>query len=87
MDNQIHHTFDQVKELYCQYIKNEEDRKKIEEAYDIVRVQHDGQLRKSGEPYINHLIEVAYILASLHAGPATIIGGLLHDVVEDTDYP
>lgn len=87
MDNQIHHTFDQVKELYCQYIKNEEDRKKIEEAYDIVRIQHDGQLRKSGEPYINHLIEVAYILASLHAGPATIIGGLLHDVVEDTDYP
>lgn len=87
MDNQIHHTFDQVKELYCQYIKNEEDRKKIEEAYDIVKVQHDGQLRKSGEPYINHLIEVAYILASLHAGPATIIGGLLHDVVEDTDYP
>ena len=87
MDNQIHHTFDQVKELYCQYIKNEDDRKKIEEAYDIVRVQHDGQLRKSGEPYINHLIEVAYILASLHAGPATIIGGLLHDVVEDTDYP
>ena len=87
MDNQVHHTFDQVKELYCQYIKNEEDRKKIEEAYDIVRVQHDGQLRKSGEPYINHLIEVAYILASLHAGPATIIGGLLHDVVEDTDYP
>ena len=87
MDNQIHHTFDQVKELYCQYIKNEEDRKKIEEAYNIVKVQHDGQLRKSGEPYINHLIEVAYILASLHAGPATIIGGLLHDVVEDTDYP
>ena len=87
MDNQVHHTFDQVKELYCQYIKNEDDRKKIEEAYDIVRVQHDGQLRKSGEPYINHLIEVAYILASLHAGPATIIGGLLHDVVEDTDYP
>lgn len=87
MDNQIHHTFDQVKELYCQYIKNEEDRKKIEEAYGIVRVQHDGQLRKSGEPYINHLIEVAYILASLHAGPATIIGGLLHDVVEDTNYP
>ena len=87
MDNQIHHTFDQVKELYYQYIKNEDDRKKIEEAYNIVKVQHDGQLRKSGEPYINHLIEVAYILASLHAGPATIIGGLLHDVVEDTDYP
>ncbi len=87
MDNQVHHTFDQVKELYYQYIKNEDDRKKIEEAYNIVKVQHDGQLRKSGEPYINHLIEVAYILASLHAGPATIIGGLLHDVVEDTDYP
>lgn len=87
MDNQVHHTFEQVKELYYQYIKNEDDRKKIEEAYNIVKVQHDGQLRKSGEPYINHLIEVAYILASLHAGPATIIGGLLHDVVEDTDYP
>ena len=36
---------------------------------------------KSGEPYINHLIEVAYILAELQAGPSTIIAGLLHDVV------
>ena len=48
-------------------------------------VKHKDQFRKSGEPYYHHLLEVAYILASLKTGPSTIIAGLLHDVVEDTD--
>jgi len=81
------HTFEEVEELYFRYIKNEKDREKIREAYSLVKEKHAGQFRKSGEPYIHHLIEVAYILATLEAGPATIIAGLLHDVVEDTDYP
>lgn len=81
------HTFNDVREIYYRYIENEEDRKKIDEAYELVKIKHSGQVRKSGEPYIHHLIEVAYILATLEVGPATIIAGLLHDVVEDTDYP
>ena len=86
MENSAH-TFDDVKSLYFSYITNENDRKKIEDAYQLVEKKHQGQFRKSGEPYIHHLIEVAYILASIVAGPETIIAGLLHDVVEDTDYP
>lgn len=83
----VNHTFEEVKEIYFRYIKNELDRSKIEEAYQLVEEKHKNQYRKSGEPYIHHLIEVAYILATLEAGPETIAAGLLHDVVEDTDYP
>ncbi len=79
------HTFEQLKDVYQNYITNPSDRESIEKAYNFILVKHDGQLRKSGEPYYHHLIEVAYILANLQAGPATIVAGLLHDVVEDTD--
>lgn len=79
------HTFEQLKELYEQYIKNTKDHEKIESAYQFILVKHKDQVRRSGEPYYHHLIEVAYILASLKAGPSTITAGLLHDVVEDTD--
>ncbi|MCQ2814759.1 MAG: bifunctional (p)ppGpp synthetase/guanosine-3',5'-bis(diphosphate) 3'-pyrophosphohydrolase [Bacilli bacterium] len=79
------HTFDDVKNIYEQYIKNDDDRKAIEQAYAFVIEKHQGQLRKSGEPYYHHLIEVAYILAEYQHGPNTIIAGLLHDVVEDTN--
>ena len=79
------HTFEQRQEVYQNYITNPNDRKQIVDAYNFIIKKHDGQLRKSGEPYYHHLIEVSYILANLQAGPATIIAGLLHDVVEDTD--
>ena len=79
------HTFEEVESIYLTYISSIEDRKQIRDAYDFICEKHKGQLRKSGEPYIHHLIEVAYIIANLHAGPKTIIAGLLHDVVEDTD--
>ena len=81
------HTFEQLEELYKEYISNEDDLKAIKSAYDFIIEKHKGQFRKSGEPYYHHLIEVAYILAGLHVGPSTIIAGLLHDVVEDTDVP
>ncbi len=56
----------------------------IEKAYNIADTAHKGQLRKSGEPYIIHPLCVAIILADLELDKETIIGGLLHDVVEDT---
>ena len=79
------HTFQEVEDVYMLYISSEDDRRRIKEAYDFIMLMHNGQFRKSGEPYYHHLIEVAYILASLQCGPNTIIAGLLHDVVEDTD--
>ena len=58
----------------------------IIKAYEIALKLHDGQFRKSGEPYIIHPIAVAKILANFGMDNETIIAGLLHDVVEDTDY-
>ena len=55
-------------------------------AYEIARSLHDGQFRKSGEPYIIHPVAVAKILAGFGMDNETVIAGLLHDVVEDTDY-
>ena len=60
------------------------DISQIEKAYNIANKAHEGQLRKSKEPYIIHPLCVAIILADLELDKETIIGGLLHDVVEDT---
>ena len=57
----------------------------IEEAYEFAREMHEGQYRKSGEPYIIHPVNVAIILADLGLDDNAIAAGLLHDVVEDTD--
>ena len=67
-------------------INSKYDTDLIGKAFDTAQRLHDGQLRKSGEPYFIHPINVAYILAEMGMDDATIVGGLLHDVVEDTDY-
>ena len=56
----------------------------IEKAYQVAKKAHDGQVRKSGEPYIIHTLCVAIILADLELDKESIAAGLLHDVVEDT---
>ncbi len=58
----------------------------IERAYSAAERAHDGQKRRSGEPYITHPVAVAQILADLGIGPKTIAAALLHDTVEDTAY-
>ncbi len=56
----------------------------VEKAYEWAARLHDGQFRKSGEPYLSHPKEVAYILAQMKLDLPTIAAGLLHDAVEDT---
>ena len=58
----------------------------IGRAYDVAAKMHEGQLRKSGEPYLIHPIAVVKILAELGMDEDTLVAGLLHDVVEDTEY-
>jgi len=59
----------------------------IERAYAVAEQAHRGQVRQSGEPYITHPLAVAQILADLGIGAKTLASALLHDTVEDTDYP
>jgi GTP pyrophosphokinase len=56
----------------------------IQKAYIFSAKAHEGQTRLSGEPYLSHPLEVAYILAQMGLGPITVSCGLLHDTVEDT---
>ncbi|MCI6610337.1 MAG: bifunctional (p)ppGpp synthetase/guanosine-3',5'-bis(diphosphate) 3'-pyrophosphohydrolase [Ezakiella sp.] len=62
------------------------DVEKISKAFNLAYDAHQGQLRKSGEPYIIHPVAVAKILAELNMDTDTICSGLLHDVIEDTKY-
>ena len=57
----------------------------VRKAYEFAKNLHDGQLRQSGEPYISHPLNVAYILAEMHADMDTLCAGLLHDTLEDTE--
>ena len=59
--------------------------REIRRAYDFGALAHAGQTRKSGEPYIQHPIQVAYILAQMHLDGETLIAAILHDVIEDTE--
>ncbi len=60
------------------------DIEKVNAAFEMARDAHEGQTRKSGEPYITHPLAVATLLAQWHLDPQALIAALLHDVVEDT---
>lgn len=78
-------TIEDVLNKASEYLKNSKNIELINEAYKLAKEKHEGQFRKSMDPYIQHPIEVAYMLAEIHASPATIAAGLLHDILEDTD--
>ncbi len=65
------------------YLKPE-DVAQVEAAFELAKAAHDGQYRKSGEPYITHPVAVAKILADMHLDPQALIAALLHDTFEDT---
>lgn len=77
--------YQKLKEGISKYL-SDEDVQLVEKAYLIAAKHHEGQKRKSGEDYIIHPLCVAMILANLHMDAETIAAGILHDVVEDTDY-
>ncbi|MFH1255259.1 MAG: RelA/SpoT family protein [bacterium] len=58
----------------------------IQLAYDFAVKAHAGQKRKNGEPYIQHCLHTAFVLAQIKADMETVIAGLLHDIPEDTEY-
>ncbi|WP_434797561.1 RelA/SpoT family protein [Terrisporobacter vanillatitrophus] len=80
-DKELQEILDKIKE----YAPNT-DTTLVEKAYYLAKSAHDGILRKSGEPYIIHPIAVANILVEMQLDIETISAGLLHDVIEDTDY-
>jgi GTP diphosphokinase / guanosine-3',5'-bis(diphosphate) 3'-diphosphatase len=59
----------------------------IRRAYDYADRMHHGQKRMSGEPYVIHPLNVSLIIAQLKLDPPSIVTGLLHDIVEDTNVP
>ena len=63
---------------------NEEEVEMIRKAYEYANHMHSGQTRQSGEPYIIHPLNVAYIVAEMHADRNTVCAALLHDTLEDT---
>lgn len=79
-------SIEQVLAMAEEYL-DAEDVAFIERAYSFAKQAHEGQYRKSGEPYIIHPVQVASILVELTMDPETVAGGFLHDVVEDTDVP
>ncbi len=78
-------TIDDVMNEARRYISRPESLDLIHRAYEYAEEKHAGQYRKSGEPYVTHVLHVAYILAQLTTSPTTIAAGLLHDVIEDCD--
>lgn len=70
----------------CASYMNEKNTNYVKKALDFATMAHEGQVRLSGEEYINHPIQVAGILAQLQMDPDTVATGFLHDVVEDTEY-
>ena len=81
-----------MKSLKAQIIDNLEDiisdkeKDLLEKAFLFIEKAHETQLRKTGEPFINHPLRVALILSQMKLGVDAIIAGLLHDVVEDTEF-
>ncbi len=85
MSHRVSVTYEECMRNVKSYLKRPENIELIERAYQFAKEKHEGQFRKSGDPYVVHLIEVANTLALLRCGPKTIAAGFLHDTVEDCE--
>jgi len=77
-------TISDLEKLISGYLTPDEV-EKVRRAYEFGAVAHEGQHRKSGEPYIHHPLEVAAILGEMHMDHQTLVAAILHDVIEDTE--
>ena len=75
---------DDLEAILANYNKTEQGL--IRRAFDFAKTAHEGQMRLSGEPYINHPVKVAKILTALKLDATTIAAALLHDVPENTSF-
>src|SRR6201982_1138502 len=64
-----------------------EDPWMVRRAYEIATERHNDKFRSSGDPYLSHLLEVAHILADMRLDATTLTAAILHDAIEDTEYP
>ena len=78
-------TYEELEEKIKEYITDEKQLQVIKKAYLFASEKHFGTKRLTGEDYINHPLNVAYILTSMNADYSTLAAALLHDVIEDTD--
>ncbi len=78
-------TFDAFLDHVRGYVTDQDDLANIKEAYDFALRHHEGQNRRSGDEYITHPLNVADILAEYKTDPTTLMAGLLHDCIEDTE--
>ena len=78
-------TYQKLKDKIDNYITNPDDLALIDKAFKYVAEFHRGEKRLTGDDYIQHPLNVAYILAGINADTATICAGLLHDVMENDD--
>jgi len=78
--------FQRILDLMQGNIHNQPDEDLLFRAYEFAKTAHQGQMRKSGEPYFTHCVAVATILAEMHLDSTTIAAALMHDVVEDTGF-
>lgn len=85
MENKTVANFDELMVEVKKYIRRDENIDLITRAYLCAEKNHEGQFRKSGEPYLVHALQVGFILAQMRTGPKTIAAGLLHDVIEDCE--
>ena len=81
----VNKNFDDIMDEVKKYMVKPENLDLIKKAYEYANEKHAGQFRKSGEPYVTHVLNVGYILAALRSSPQTIAAGLLHDTIEDCD--
>ena len=85
MNLEYPYSYQNVEDMSSKYLP-EEQIVVMRKAYEFAKVAHEGQFRKSGEPYILHPVQVAGILTELKLDYSTICAGFLHDVVEDTKF-
>ena len=82
MEQELNLTFENFFDAVRSYIDDERELSVVKKAYEFARITHTGEKRRTGEDYITHPLNVAYILTKIHSDYETLCAGLLHDVIK-----